>query len=225
MIVTTFRAEEVDCPVCETLVEIKVLMTTNTFGGQDTDFRTHAAGYDPLHIAISICPTCGFSGFELAFKQPPSLDPSQKSRIRDTLKPEADERGRIRTSVKYANAARIALWHTQPLENVADLFLRAAWCCADERDADGERTYRLAAIEHFEQALDKSALQIENRYALEYLIAELYRRIGDAETANARFDELIETLNKVGVPAEVKWLPEIVVRQRYEPKNTFKGDE
>ena len=41
---TTERTEEAICPVSGTKMKVRVLISSNSFGGQDRDFCTHASG-------------------------------------------------------------------------------------------------------------------------------------------------------------------------------------
>jgi hypothetical protein len=45
-------------------------------------------------------------------------------------------------SEKYELAAKIAEWQSMEPRHIADLLLRAAWCCVDESDIEAERYFR-----------------------------------------------------------------------------------
>jgi hypothetical protein len=45
---TTLRQIELRCPVCEQRFRSLAAVSTNAFGGKDTDFHEHAAGVQPL---------------------------------------------------------------------------------------------------------------------------------------------------------------------------------
>lgn len=216
---TTFHTVEETCPVCDETVEVRHLMSTNTFGGQDTDLRTRAVGWDPLHIAIATCPACGYSDLAHYFSKPrPDLTEAIGQRVREAFAPLRDER--VTTSVGYSRAARIAIWRgAGPLE-IADLFLRAAWCCADEGDAQGEHTYRLAAIEYFEQALATGQLGEELQPVITYLVGELYRRVGQAEQAAIWFDRVL--VLDGSLQESLDWVLKAARQQRDTPRERFR---
>ncbi len=212
---TTFYTEETNCPVCDSKVKVRHLQSTNTFG-RDTDFRTHTVGADPLHLVISICQTCGYSDYGHYFDNPRQLSNELKQRVRETLSsPQEDQRN---AKQAYANAALIATWRGAPANEIADLHLRAAWCCADQGDGDGEITHRKAAIEQFEQALENGEIEDQDRPVITYLIGELYRRVGDVDSARILFDKVLSWAN---LSDKLAWLPQIAEQQRNNPQSRF----
>lgn len=217
---TTFHTVEETCPVCSATVEVDHLMSTNTFGGQDTDLRTRAVGWDPLHIVIALCPACGYSDLSHYFREcRTDLTDAIKTRVRDTFGP-VEPDARIPTSVRYSRAARIAIWRGAPLMEIADFFLRAAWCCADERDSEGEQTYRLAAIEHFEEALETGAVQNQQRPVITYLVGELYRRLGQIDRANEWFARVLALEGTLD--HNHTWVVDAARQQREAPQDRFR---
>lgn len=66
---TTTARVEVACPVCLATFTARQLMSSNSFGGQDTDFMTRARGHQPLLIAPILCLKCGYAGFLDEFTQ------------------------------------------------------------------------------------------------------------------------------------------------------------
>ena len=68
--------------------------------------------------------------------------------------------------------------------HVADLLLRAAWCCVDEGDIEAERFFRRKAAWKFDEALGSfDGVVREERAVLTYLVGELWRRVGDTRQA------------------------------------------
>ena len=59
----------------------------------------------------------------------------------------------ITGSEKYEAAAKVAEWQGMESRHVADLLLRAAWCCVDEGDIEAERFFRRKASWKFEESL------------------------------------------------------------------------
>ena len=57
----------------------------------------------------------------------------------------APNRGAVLGSEKYEAAAKVAEWQGLEPRHVADLLLRAAWCCVDEGDVEAERYFRRKA--------------------------------------------------------------------------------
>lgn len=213
---TSFKTEDVPCPVCNAMVTVRYLMSTNTFGGHDTDFRSHAIGADPLYIVISTCKACGYSDYGHYFSNPRQMSDELKRRIRETLTPLAEDEPEM--SAVYANAALIATWRKAPPSEIADLYLRAAWCCADRNDSEGEMAHRKAAIKQFEQALETNEIEVSQRPVIMYLVGELYRRTGDVDTARTWFDSV---LSLTSLSDKLAWLPEMAEQQRDNPQSRF----
>ena len=85
---------------------------------------------------------------------------------------------------KYEFAAKVALWQGAEPRRVADLLLRAAWCCVDEGDMEAERYFRRQSAWIFERALSSyDGVERDERAVLTYLVGELWRRVGDTVKA------------------------------------------
>lgn len=290
---TFFTTKEINCPLCNNKVTICNILSTNSFGGQDTDFRRHPAGVDPLHLAIAMCKTCGYSDYGNFFGER-QLSDELKQRIREALIPfvrdrrdalystdtvryfwdlqSEEEKQRTRAALNsfennkrdthntdsdtypawlvdgqtsasdkpdtrntdaepwnffrsifiasdaYTNAALIATLRGTPAKEIADLYLRAAWCCADKQDIEGEQTKRKTAIEYFERALENNEIEARQRPVVTYLVGELYRRIGDVYTACIWFDKV---LSWTDLDEELAWLSRIAKQQRDNPQSHF----
>lgn len=213
---TTFANQDAPCPICNETITIKVIMSTNNFGGQETDFRSHPVGFDPLHMVISQCSACGYSDYGHYFVEPRELSDAVKARIRAESQPPPE--GDRRTSRMYETAARIAAIRGGSTEEIANYYLRAAWCSHDEGDTDGERAFRRKAIENFEQALDAGDIRRDCRTVIMYLVGELYRRLDDRETARVWFDRVIDSNDPSPDAAQIRLAAE---QQRDNPQEKF----
>src|SRR5205085_10190462 len=97
----------------------------------------------------------------------------------------------IAGSEKYEAAAKVADWQGAEPRHVADLLLRAAWCCVDEGDIEAERYFRRKASWMFERSLNSfDGVAREERAVLTYLVGELWRRVGDGKNARGWFDRV-----------------------------------
>ena len=56
---TTIWPSRFTCPNCGRVYQDCVIMSTNTFGGWDSEFRAYALGFDPLGMLVHTCPKCG----------------------------------------------------------------------------------------------------------------------------------------------------------------------
>lgn len=214
---TTVSIQNTTCPICSSAISVRHIMSTNSFGGQDSDFRRRPVGMDPLKLAVAQCAECGYADYSHGFSSPHPLDEAIRQRIRAALqKPaQAIQWGDSRI---YTTMAQIAVLRGAPDEDVANLHLRAAWCCADEADAEGERAHRLEAIRLFEAALEKNEVRANQYLSVCYLVGELYRRVGDTDAAQTWFDHVIAFRHPDGTADS---LSEIALRQRDNPQDRF----
>ena len=116
--------------------------------------------------------------------------------MRDAVAPgraPALARPTVTGSEKYEAAAKVAEWQGAEPRYVADLLLRAAWCCVDEGDIEAERYFRRHAAWAFERSLaNYDGVPREERAVITYLVGELWRRVGDLKQARDWFDRVPE---------------------------------
>ncbi|GAC1650920.1 MAG: DUF2225 domain-containing protein [Gemmatimonadaceae bacterium] len=215
---TTLQQIDLHCPVCDHGFRSQAVMSTNSFGGKRTDFHERAAGTQPLPYLIHMCSRCGYSGAERDFSEEADVTPLLKEHVWNELAPQVAT-GAVTGSEKYEAAAKVAEWQGLEPRHVADLYLRAAWCCVDEADSEAERFFRRKAAWMFEAALESfDGVAREERAVLTYLVAELHRRIGDSGTAGRWFNR---------VPGEItdshsqRWIVDAARQQRDCPREWF----
>ena len=215
---TTLQQIELRCPVCETRFRSQSVVSTNSFGGKRTDFHERAAGTQPLPYLVHMCSRCGYSGAERDFTEEADVTPTLKEHVWNELTPVVSPAA-VSGSEKYEAAAKVAEWQSMEPRHVADLLLRAAWCCVDEGDIEAERFFRRKAAWAFEQALASyDGVPRDERAVLTYLVGELWRRVGDSRKATVWFNR---------VPAEVidlasqQWVLDAARQQRDCPREWF----
>lgn len=122
-------------------------------------------------------------------------------------------------SEKYEAAARVAEWAGAEPRQVADLLLRAAWCCVDEGDVEAERYFRRRAAWAFEQALSAyDGVAREERAVLTYLVGELWRRVGDGRQARSWFEQVPSEIVDAG---SQQWVLDASRQQKDAPREWF----
>ena len=122
-------------------------------------------------------------------------------------------------SEKYEAAAKVAEWAGAEPRQVADLLLRAAWCCVDEGDVEAERYFRRKAAWAFEQALSAyDGVAREERAVLTYLVGELWRRAGDLKAARQWFEQVPHELTDAG---SQQWVLDAARQQKDCPREWF----
>jgi hypothetical protein len=195
------------------------VVSTNSFGGKRTDFHERAAGAQPLPYLVHTCTACGYSGVERNFVEGEDVTPEVRSQVLTVLTPRVAQHQLDTASERYHAAAQVAEWRGAHPRHIADLLLRAAWCCVDDGDHEGERFYRRAAAHRFTEALTQhGAVPAPERAVLTYLVGELWRRIGDGAQADRWFarveDEIID-------PEDQAWVKSAADQQRREPREWF----
>jgi uncharacterized protein len=203
------------CPSCGYEFTSEAMDWYELPGRKHTDFHLQATGAQPLPYEVHLCIRCGFAGAEAAFTGEREVSFGVRRHILDEITPRLAETEPA-ASDKYDCAAKIALWDAAGDRIVADLWLRAAWCCVDEGDIEAERYYRRLAVQHFMDALESyDAIPRDERAVVTYLVGELWRRIGNEQRATEWFDRVgIE----VDDPARERWLLELARQQRDCPR-------
>lgn len=214
---TTLRQIQLHCPICGALFRSQAVASTNAFGGKRTDFHERAAGTQPLAYLVHMCRECGFSGGEQDFTPQAAVSPLLREHVLRRLAPVGGNEAT--GSEKYEAAAKVAEWQGMEKRHIADLLLRAAWCCVDEGDVEAERYFRRHAAWAFEKALENfDTVPREERAVLTYLVGELWRRVGDLTQAAAWFDLVPD---EVTDPDSQRWIVEVARQQRTHPREWF----
>lgn len=215
---TTLQSIELRCPVCETAFRSQAVVSTNSFGGKRTDFHERAAGTQPLPYLIHTCAGCAYSGAERDFTEDAEVSPVLRERVLSELAAVAMT-GSLTGSEKYEAAAKVAEWQNLEPRHIADLLLRAAWCCVDEGDIEAERYFRRKAAWKFEEALASyDGVQRDERAVLTYLVGELWRRTGDTARGRTWFERVEQ---EVEDPQAQQWVLDAARQQRECPREWF----
>jgi uncharacterized protein (DUF2225 family) len=113
----------------------------------------------------------------------------------------------------------VAEWQESDPRYLADLYLRAGWCCVDESDTEAERFFRRKAAWRFADALDAyDGVPTEERAVITYLIGELWRRIGDDAQAQQWFERVADEVTE---PLAQSWVLEAAAQQKTAPREWF----
>lgn len=215
---TTLQQIELRCPVCDTSFMSQRVISTNSFGGKRTDFHERAAGTQPLPFLVHMCCRCGYSGRDSDFTNETDVTQGLCEHVWNELAPQVLSVV-ILGSEKYEAAAKVAQWQGLEARHVADLLLRAAWCCVDESDSEAERYFRRKAAWKFEEALlSFDGVGHEDRSVLTYLVGELWRRVGDTRQAMEWFGR-VET--EISDRATQQWVIDAARQQRDCPREWF----
>jgi uncharacterized protein len=216
---TTVHDITLQCPVCGTCFASQTMpgAPQAEAAGTATDFHRRVSGPDPLAFQVHLCAGCGFAGAEEEFASDPVAGASAAAL--------AERDGALTTcaaatgSEKFEAAAAVLERRAAPPRAIADLLLRAAWCCVGERDVEAERYFRRRAAWAFEGALGGyDGVARSDRAVLTYLIGELWRRIGDPARARSWFDRVeVEATD----PITQGWIVALASQQRERPREWF----
>ncbi|HXC26218.1 MAG TPA: DUF2225 domain-containing protein [Gemmatimonadaceae bacterium] len=214
---TALRRIALCCPSCGHEFRSQVVISTDPLAAKSTDFHERAAGTPSLPYQVHMCDQCGYAGTERDFTEPTDVSPVVREHIWTELSPQV--RSFLFGSEKYEAAAKVAIWQGADPRRVAELLLRAAWCCVEEEDLEAERYFRRKAAWAFEQALDTADLVPDDeRAVLAYLIGELWRRIGDVQQASLWFERVA---NEVVDSVCQTWIVDAAQRQQTDPREWF----
>ncbi len=185
---------ELTCPVCATQFATTGVVSTNRIG-QDTDFRPHTLGTDPLPYYVHVCPNCCFAAFEGDFDsvQESVQDYVLSGAVRDHPVCSGEEPSDLSGSSKYLLAAQCYEYDNRATQlRLGDLYLRASWCARQEGNPSREQQCQLATLLRFEEALTCGEVNTDQELTISYLIGELYRRLGRYELAVAVLQQASE---------------------------------
>ncbi|MEI6740550.1 MAG: DUF2225 domain-containing protein [Gemmatimonadaceae bacterium] len=215
---TTLQVIELTCPVCSQPFRSQSVVATNGHGGKRTDFHERAQGMQPLPYFIHLCGHCGYAGVEKDFTEAGEASEELRDRVWSALAPVLQYEVPL-GSLKYEHAAKVAEWQGSDPRYLADLYLRAAWCCVDELDSEAERYFRRKAAWRFAEALSQyDGVPAADRAVLTYLVGELWRRIGDQAQASDWFARVPAEITD---PANQQWVITAAEMQRIDPREWF----
>jgi uncharacterized protein (DUF2225 family) len=214
----TLTTIELCCPVCEARFVSRAVRPAAQGRPKRTDFHEHAWDTPSLPHLVHVCRRCGYAALEEDFAADGQIGPLVANHIWDELAPRigAEE---LAGSEKFEFAAKVATWQGATARHVADLWLRAAWCCVEEGDTEAERFYRRHAVWAFEDALGSyDGVPRDERAVITYLVGELWRRIGDEAAAAIWFDRVAEEITLLG---KQRWILRVAAQQKADPREWF----
>lgn len=129
------RSQEISlpCPVCGDTVEVSGLLSSNSFGGRDTDFLTHAVGANPVEVLVSTCSHCLYSGTRADFEDTSAvilrdeLLTEKPLLIPASLDGTAHDAGKLPAWARWILAAQCSQRRHSSPRLIADRWLSASW--------------------------------------------------------------------------------------------------
>jgi uncharacterized protein len=213
---TWLVAIKLKCPCCKKRFKTGALASWNNCGRKSTDLHERAHGLQPLPHFIHSCPQCHYTAHEEGFKSR-NIDKELRDWVLENLQPHTVGEW-VPGQVRYGCAAKIATYKNQSNFVIADLYLKAAWCCDDAGEKEQEKFYRSKAIEYHAKAFEGKEVTQPHLVMSAYLVAENYRRIGNPQEARLWFDRAIEMAEQDPALAECL---KLAIQQRDNPKEFF----
>ena len=154
----------------------------------DEELRKHFSPYDPLYYAAIICTSCGYGALRNNFNQ---ISPKQVKLVKENITPrfKAKEYPQVYTVDMAIERYKLVLYNAVVKDGTAGekavICHRLSWLFSDKGDTDNEKIFRENALKGFVHAYSTERLPIAGMEAqkIEYLIGELYRRLGNLDEA------------------------------------------
>ena len=195
----TFTDKVFICRNCGFTYQDKVIASTNTFGGQDSEFRLYVCGPQPLAYIIHTCHNCGYPD-ESSLTQPPNAENQTEANNKDKLminnylisycKNNNITPDSFLPYQKYEILANIYALRGMASINIAEAYINAAWIADDEGNQEKSGVYRSKAIDYLIKALENQEIKADKVPVIVYLTGEICRR-------SSRFNQALEFFSLV----------------------------
>lgn len=216
------KQQQFQCPVCAMNFTAPVADIDRDVQAKRTDFHARTSGLSVLPYHIVTCPSCSYTGWPMWYgeaAQNGGLEPKVQTFVRDGVQACFATEPATAPATRYEIAATIAELEDRAPDVIADLWLRAAWCCVEAGDHEAERYYRIKAVGVLEVALAQfNAVERTRRALLTYLTGEVWRRIGDQKKAAVWFASVEQEVTDL---KDEQWLIDAARQQLTAPREWF----
>ncbi|MBK9193349.1 MAG: DUF2225 domain-containing protein [Crocinitomicaceae bacterium] len=201
---TSYKSE-IKCPLDGKKFDIYITgsyTTTNTL----KDFQKQGYIGDLYESSVVSCPNCHYSGYVSDFDT--SFTKDETGILLNLLQPFESEKPD--DVMENEIAVQLYLHWKKPMNEIAWLYLMASYFLKGVEDRQEKRKeLQQLCIDYTLLAIDGKEYEKKEMYAVEYyLVGELYRRIGNFESALKYFDLAEETKPKPD------WLEPVLKEQR-----------
>ena len=196
MVDKTFIVEKT-CPICEKTMRVVKTRSRIMVTKRDEDACTHYEDFNPYYYTVWVCEHCGFAADENTFttKMPDRYLKILRSVLltRNIKIPFVAER----TIENAATAFRLALKYLEIIHGKASKKAKyshqLAWIYRIAGDKEQETEFLTKAAEYYEEALTTEHFPIDalTDNAVIYLVAAIYRRLGNDKKATIYLSKLI----------------------------------
>lgn len=210
---TTLQPFTFTCPLCGNAFETELVTSSNSFGPMHSDLYREASGTQPVCFFAHTCTSCGFSGFDGDF-QPQQFSEEFRKKVAEIITPEIKAR-KIEPNGHYYLVALCAEWQGATPLALGRIYQMGAWCHRTKNEPEKEQFFLARAAELFERGIQAGEAQGENKAVYMYILGDLYRRLGNPESAGEWYRKAIEAVKAGGDPK----VAEMAERQISEPKD------
>lgn len=188
--------KRVICPVCSKEFDVtKVKSKACKVVSRDSDFCVHYEGINPIFYDVWICEFCGYAAQAEKFEEIPSRDAEI---ILKNIAPRWNKRSFAgeRTVDSALEAFKLALLNLQirkaKSSEIARICLRIAWLYRINKD-EREKDFLQFALKHYNDTYQRETFPVDklDEYTCLYIIAELFRRVGNYDEAVKWFSRLV----------------------------------
>ncbi|MDO8316845.1 MAG: DUF2225 domain-containing protein [Flavobacterium sp.] len=189
----TCENETVKCPIDGQKVTFCVTMSMTTFGSFK-DFQQQGAIGEHYEGLINTCPKCHFSGYIDDFKT--ELNGEEKIKIKEYLTKFDDTK--IDDAKQCLIAGEIKELQKKSNKEIAFCYVTGSYLLRNnDKQVEFRKQLQSKAKDNLISALDKNEYEDKSVIAnINYLIAEMERRIGNFDEAIKHYDLAINDSNK-----------------------------
>lgn len=191
--------KELVCPVCQKKFKVtKVKAKFCRVSSRDSDFCTHYEGTNPLLYDVYVCELCGYAALSDKFEE---ISANDSKIILEKISPRWNKRSfsgerNLDSAIEAFKLALLNL-HLRKAKNseVAKICLRIAWLYRFKNDEEKEREFLQFALKCYNDTYEKERFPVDklDEFTCMYMIAELYRRLGNDDEAVKWFSRLISS--------------------------------
>ena len=201
----TYYTDSIKCPLCNKIFEITKMGSMSTFG-KTLDFQKTGAVGDYYKLLIKSCPSCHFSGYTSDFK-----DISTNADTIELIKNILIQYDTINMTDIAECEVTADLYKSLGESNndIADLYLYASYILRSDSDRIKKRKQMQDSTAfYFQKAIENGEYAKSEIATIEYLIAEMYRRMG-------KFKDAIKYYNKaINNNEKAEWVEGIAINQK-----------
>ena len=196
MVDKTFIVEKT-CPICEKTMRVVKTRSRIMVTKRDDDACTHYEDFNPYYYTVWVCEHCGFAADESTFTT--KIPDRHLSLLRSVLLTRNIKIPFVaeRTVENASTAFRLALKYLEIIHGKASKKAKyahqLAWIYRIAGDKEQETEFLQKAAEYYEEALAKEHFPIDalTDNAVVYLVAAIYRRLGDNQKATLYLSKII----------------------------------